>query len=118
MTHYSNYPGHVQVLFFKPSGKRYTEEMLDMTNYWSSDAYLTPEAAVDAALNDQMGDRLRGMIAVVPDPYHEHAYPVCTYRGDPPTDKTLFDWGSQATTPVHPPRPVDPPRPPHHHPYA
>lgn len=97
MTHYSERPGQVQALFFKPSGKRYCEEMLDMSDYWAVSDYLTPEDAVLAALNAQKPDRLLDLVVVVPDPYHEHAYPVCTYRGELPDSKTLFDFGSART---------------------
>jgi hypothetical protein len=78
MTNYSPSPGHVQAFFFKPNGKRYMEEMLDMSEDYST--RITPIDAVLSAL--RRTERGRGFLEkgyfhiFVPEPYHEIAYPV------------------------------------------
>lgn len=74
MTNYSTDPGHVRITWFKASGKYYTEEMLDMNSFYWAKNFATPVAAVIAAI--ARGKGIKGMTAVVLEPYHEYPYPV------------------------------------------
>ena len=73
MTNYSDNPGMVRVDFFKPSGKWYMTEALDMYDFW--DCGITPHDAVIAAL-EKSGRNLTHFTRVVLEPYHRSAYPV------------------------------------------
>lgn len=78
--HFSENPGSVRVEFFKPSGKWYMTEALDMRDFWKSGpGNLSPSDAVRSALlRTERGARLlEQFIVVVFEPYHEQAYPVC-----------------------------------------
>jgi len=72
MTHYSDSPGMVRVDFFKPSGKWYMTEDLDMYDFWDE---LIPHDAVEKAL-ERNGRNLKHFTRVVLQPYHRNAYPV------------------------------------------
>lgn len=64
----------VRVDFFKPSGNSwYTTEAVDM-----QDIYNVPliHDAVLGALEKHLKGRLRGMTAVVLEPYHQHSHPL------------------------------------------
>lgn len=75
MTNYSSNPGSCLVSYFKPSGKWYMDEALDMVGFW--DYPITPVDAVRAAIVARGGERLlQQFIAVVAEPYHRLAYPV------------------------------------------
>lgn len=77
MRHYSDNPGSVRVDFFKPSGKWYTAEAVDMSDqYHVGDIHLAFKTALVRHL--RMGDRLRldGMTAVCIEPYNVYAHPV------------------------------------------
>lgn len=70
---YSNNPGSVRVDFFKPGGKWYMTEDLDMVRFW--DFGIAPHEAVEAAL-EVKGRNLKRFTRVVLKPYHKSAYPV------------------------------------------
>lgn len=70
---YSNNPGSVRVDFFKPGGKWYMTEDLDMARFWGFG--ITPHEAVEAAL-EAKGRNLKHFTRVVLKPYHKSAYPV------------------------------------------
>lgn len=90
MTHYSDSPGHVRVDFFKPSGKWYTTDMIDMSKWWigshdTAENQNKPRTAiVDAVKNalKEAGQSNRDMIAVVLAPYHEHEHPIMLMPGE------------------------------------
>lgn len=70
---YSENPGMVRVDFFKPGGKWYMTEELDMSDFW--DFGIIPHDAVVAAL-EAKGRNLKHFTRVVLKPYHRSAYPV------------------------------------------
>lgn len=70
---YSENPGMVRVDFFKPAGKWYMTEELDMSDFW--DYGIIPHDAVKAAL-EKKGRNLKHFTRVVLKPYHKSAYPV------------------------------------------
>lgn len=69
---YTSNPGSVRVDFFKPSGKWYMTEEVDMSDYWDTP---TSSDAVEAALED-VGRNLKHFTRVVLEPYHRFGYPV------------------------------------------
>lgn len=79
MTNYSDTPGMVRMDFYQPrpagGGKWYTTEAVDMTAYYGEDLL---EEAIRKSLVDHFDGktRLRGMIAVVAEPYHRNAHPM------------------------------------------
>jgi hypothetical protein len=73
MTNYSENPGSVRVDYFKPSGKWYMTEALDMSGFYDHGIY--PGEAVRAAL-EASGRLCPSLIKVVLFPYVEHDYPV------------------------------------------
>jgi hypothetical protein len=81
VTHYSEHPGTVRVDYFRPSGKWYMTEAVDMDGYWGE---LIPHSAVEKALTDHWEDTRgpdrkdawRQFTIVVLDPYHHNGYPV------------------------------------------
>lgn len=76
MTNYSDNPGMVRVEYFKPSGKWYMTEAIDMSAHWD-DAYVWD--AVKASLDDSRPDKSPGwwkhFTVVCLEPYHKSAYP-------------------------------------------
>lgn len=72
MTNYSDNPGMVRVDYFKPSGKWYMTEALDMYDFYNE---LSVYAAVEKALVRD-GRYLRHFDIIVMEPYHRNAYPV------------------------------------------
>jgi hypothetical protein len=99
---YSDNPGHVRVDYFKPDwGKWYMTEVIDMTPFWNEtyeDKLNLPHQAVRKAIiassdvkaridsgKEKPGERgrrlLNQFIAVVVDPYHKLAYPICLLPG-------------------------------------
>lgn len=76
---YSENPSSVRVDFFRPSGKWYMTEALDMRDFWTSGpGNMGPADAVRAALERTERGRglLESFIVVVIDPYHQYEYPV------------------------------------------
>ena len=78
---YSANDGMVRVDFFRPSGRWYTTEAVDMSAHYHDPTCLNAvEAAVVQHLskhpNKDGGLRLAGMIAVCLEPHHHHAYPI------------------------------------------
>lgn len=73
MTNYSDNPAHVRVDFFKPSGKWYATEMIDMTSFFMGK--LTSQLVKDAVMS-QVERRFSGMTAVCLAPYVESPFPV------------------------------------------
>lgn len=73
MTNYSAKSSVVRVDYFKPSGKWYMTEALDMTGFFDYGIY--PAEAVRAALV-KAGRLCPGLNKVVIDPYVESSYPV------------------------------------------
>ena len=80
MTNYSYDPGMVRAEFFRPSGKWYTTEALDMNSVYNE---ATPAEAVIDALRFHR-EMSNDYIIIVMEPYHKYPYPVClppgTYR--------------------------------------
>lgn len=61
------------VVFFKESGKYYTEEMIDMP--YKEDGYIVDY--FKECLKKHLSDgRLKGMIAVCMEPNHKDSYPL------------------------------------------
>lgn len=73
MSYFSSNPSHCRVDFFKPSGKWYTTEVLDLEEYYDASI---PVDAVKEALQNHLGGRMRGMWAVVLDPYLRMSFPI------------------------------------------
>jgi hypothetical protein len=80
MTNYSENPGMVRVDYFKPSGKWYMTEAIDMSPAWD-----TPDIfdAVRHSLNyawvanhNGRGDAWHQFTVVILEPYHKNAYPI------------------------------------------
>lgn len=73
MTHYANSPGSVRFDFYRPSGKWYMTEALDMdSRYNDTDIYEAVRATAEAwrpGVTDHY-------IIVVAEPYHRNAYPI------------------------------------------
>jgi len=70
---YSENPGMVRVDFFKPGGKWYMTEELNMYDFW--DYGLWCGEAVEAAL-EAKGRNLKYFTRVVLKPYHRNSHPV------------------------------------------
>jgi len=87
MTHYSDNPGHVRVDFFRTGGKWYTTEVIDMTKWWvgsrkTAEEQNTSSTSIHDAIKhaiDESGCKYKDMIAVVLEPYHEHAHPIMIF---------------------------------------
>ena len=77
MTNYSDNPGMVRAEFFRPSGKWYTTEALDMNKFYRE---ATPIDAVIAALEIHR-EMSNNYIIIVTEPYHKNPYPVCLTPG-------------------------------------
>lgn len=69
---YTDDEGMVRVDFFRPGGKWYTTEAINMTEVYD----LFPAEGLKKALAAQVGTRLSGMWAVCLEPYCAHAFPV------------------------------------------
>jgi hypothetical protein len=84
MTHFSENPGMVRVDYFKPSGKWYMTEAIDMSEFW--DHGIIPNEAVKKALDASRPKREPGwwrqFTVVVTEPYHKSAYPVMIVSRD------------------------------------
>ncbi len=88
--HYSDTPGHVRVDYFKPSGKWYTTEQIDMTEWWigsreTAASQGNPRTDIFQAVKNAIAKAGHGhadMIAVVLAPYHEHEHPVMLMPGE------------------------------------
>lgn len=72
---YSNNPGHCELNIFKESGKWYTTEVLDMTDYYERyDGF-------ELALLKHLGGRFMNddeFIFVCINPYLKYEVPMCT----------------------------------------
>jgi len=70
---YDNRSNMIRVDFFKPSGKYCTTEAVDMLS-----AHDEPdlERATLTCIENHLKGRLRGMTAVVLEPYHINPYPL------------------------------------------
>ena len=82
MTHYSENPGMVRVDYFRPSGKWYMTEAVDMSDDWDEPFI---HDAVALALGRhwvkshggvERRDRWQQFTVVVLEPYHRNAYPI------------------------------------------
>jgi hypothetical protein len=98
MTHFSIHPNHVRVDFFSPNRVggmkwRYTEEVEWLTWRSTHDSYGVPqeggklitEAFEEALREGGQLKRMRGMMAVCLEPYHQHAHPIAMLIPDGPT---------------------------------
>lgn len=77
---YSENSDSVRVDYFKPSGKWYMTEALDMSGYWDeASVYSAVIKSLDDAWNLRHGGRpsaWRQFTIVVLEPSHRNAYPV------------------------------------------
>lgn len=78
--HYSDDAFMVRVDFYKVDGggaprKWYTTEAVSMFGLYEAPSL---EGAIDAALSRHLNGRLKGMLAVVAEPYHRHAHPMAS----------------------------------------
>ena len=73
MTNYSNNPGKVRVDFFKPSGKWYETEELDMSAYYGEPVI---HNAILKAYYEQIAPYHEDMTMVVLEPYHQFSHPI------------------------------------------
>lgn len=77
MTHYSENPGMVRVDYWKPSGKWYMTEAIDMSDYWGlPDLFKAIELSLDESRPTREPGWWRQFTVTVSEPYHEKAYPV------------------------------------------
>lgn len=82
MTHYSQHPGMVRVDFYRPSGKWYmTEEMQMDRHYGDLSIYNAVEESIKEAFPDTGMRWLSQFIVVVAEPYHTNAFPVMLMPG-------------------------------------
>lgn len=73
MTHYANTPGSVRFDFYRPSGKWYMTEALDMSDHYNDlDIYQAVKETVEA----WRPGILQEYVIVVAEPYHRDAYPI------------------------------------------
>jgi len=76
MSNYSANPGMVKVDFYKPGGKWYMTEAVDMSDFYHTGAI---HEAVAMAIRDGLknGERLlMQFIVLVDEPYHQNSHPV------------------------------------------
>jgi len=78
MTNYSDQPGKVKIDFYKPGGKWYMTEVLDMSQvYLVPDIFQALSNAMDQTFGQQRAEGLKNQFVVVVDePYHKNAYPL------------------------------------------
>jgi hypothetical protein len=77
MTHYGTHPNHVRVDYFKPSGKWYMTESIDMDTVWDAvDMRKTIGEALDASRPDRHSGWWEQFTVVVLEPYNKNAHPV------------------------------------------
>lgn len=80
--YYSNNPGDVRVEFFKPGGKWYMTETIDMSPFYNDpDLWEAVRLAIRRSCasdkDKDRGDRLmKQFTVVVQDPYHRNGYPI------------------------------------------
>lgn len=76
---FSENPSSVRIDFFKPSGKWYMTEALDMRDFWTAGPgnAMPSDAVYNALARTERGQRLLEQFVIVClEPYHEHGYPV------------------------------------------
>lgn len=80
---YTTDSGMVRVDYFKPSGKWYMTEAIDMSPWYNRDDIYQ---AVEFALDDSRPERNSGwwsqFTVVVLKPYHKNAYPIMIVAND------------------------------------
>ena len=79
MSNYSENPESCRVDFFKESGKWYTTEAVLFEGPWKGSSDNLIYDAFKEALRKHFKDqpnRLKGMIAICLNPYHEHSHPL------------------------------------------
>lgn len=77
MTHFTVQPNMVRADFYKPSGKWYMTEAIDMNDgYLDNDIHRAVQRAL-AKLRPELPENwYNGFTVVVQEPYHKNAYPV------------------------------------------
>ncbi len=75
MSNYSDNPYMCRVDFFKPSGKWGYTEAVSFEGLGWDNGLLTSEVVAIAILR-HCGERMKGMKAVVLEPYCKHPYPI------------------------------------------
>ena len=73
MTNYSENPGSCEIVYFKPSGKYYMTEAIDMSDEYDT---LSIHDAVRNAIVKARGSDMAHFTRVVLEPYHRNAYPI------------------------------------------
>ena len=79
MSNYSENPTSCRVDFFKESGKWYTTEAVVFNEDWKSGPDNLIHDCFRRALQEHFKDqpdRLKGMIAICLEPYHEYSHPL------------------------------------------
>jgi len=81
VSHFSDNPASVRVDFFKPGGKwGYTEAVIMDEGYTDTSIH----RAFAKALHKHLEGRMKGMIAVCLEPYHEYSFPLMLNVDDIP----------------------------------
>lgn len=78
MTHYNDNPGMVRVDYFKPGGKWYMTEAIEMPDaeYSAPNIHEAVRRSLDASRPDREPGWWSQFTVVVLEPYHQHAHPV------------------------------------------
>lgn len=79
--------GHCKVEYYKPSGKWYMDEVIDMSDHYNDVSIHNAirESIIEGSESVRHGrgeSLLRQFIAVVSDPYHANAYPIMLIPDD------------------------------------
>lgn len=75
--------GMVRVDYFKPSGKWYMTEAIDMSPWYDySDIYVAVERALDNSRPERNSGWWSQFTVVVLKPYHKNAYPIMIVSED------------------------------------
>lgn len=111
MTNYSINPGHVRVDFFKPGGKWYMTERIDMSRFYHSRSFYDQgmsgvggplHNAVDAAGYTQFQGTWvisrKQFITVVLEPYHDLSHPIILMPADPYDPGPFLNESGQVVT--------------------
>jgi hypothetical protein len=74
---YSDNDGMVRVDYFKPTGKWYMTEAIDMSSHWQDvDMFKAIELSLDESRPDRSARWWKSFTVVVLEPYHVNSYPV------------------------------------------
>jgi hypothetical protein len=76
VTNYSNNPGMVRVDFYKPGGKWYMTEAVDMSTHYMDQSIIQAVRESICESHERGEAWLDQFVALVAEPYHQNAYPI------------------------------------------